>query len=306
MASDKEESGATAPMLAAGIQRAIQVLISRRVTAVLLVAIPALHLRVLVTCAAACLATLAPKINGASVMPFIALAMATSSILSAMTDAVHPAITLVNLCMLLLAGEALVTARLIPSSVSDAFLGNADFLFYDAAATILLSMGWPPTIPLLLAPCLAGVAYYGRAPSPALSEALMHTSIEIPRRLFFASLPAGIIRLPSVIAVLCLVHPIYIHLGLLGSVHNFMIYSAADEIVNTAKLELGTPYAALAMPTLFLISPIPVYRALTQIASVVVLTDLIIGALQSATRVDPVPGLGAVLVLMEMILRLVG
>ena len=296
----------TAGMLAAGIQRAVQVLVSRRVSIVLLSAIPALHLRVLVTCAAACLATLAPRISGASVLPILTLSLATSAVLSTVTDAASAGITLANLCMLLLAGEALVAARLIPSHVADAFLGNAKYLFGNAAATVLLSVGWPPTVPLLLAPCLAGISYYGHVPSPALAEALLNAALEIPRRLFFASLPPGIVRLPSVVAALCLIRPIYTHLGLLGPAYNFMLYSAADELSTALKMELGTPHAALALPALFMVSPTPAYRALTQIASVAVATDLVIDALQSATRVDPVPGLGAVLVLMEMILRLVG
>ncbi len=309
MASEeaKKEEDATAPMLAAGIQRAVQVLISRRVAEVLLLAIPALHLRVLVTCSAACLATLAAQAGAASVLPILTLSIATSTMLSAVTSAGSAGITIVNLCMLLLAGEALVRAGLLPSKVAGPFLGNAKYLFGDAAARVLLSVGWPPTIPLLLAPCLAGVAYHyngEHAPSPALAEALLNTALEVPRRLFLAGLPQGVARLPSVVAALCLVRPIYIHLGLMGPAYEFALYSAADELSSAMQMELGTPIAALALPTLYLVAPIPAYRALAQIASVAAVTDLVIGSLQSATRMDPVPGLGAVLVLMEMILHL--
>lgn len=86
--------------------------------------------------------------------------------------------------------------------------------------------------------------------------------------------------------------------------YNFILYSAADELSTALQFELGTSYAALAAPTLLFLSPVPVYKAVMQIAVVAILTDLVIGSLQSATRIDPIPGLGGVLVLMEMLLQL--
>lgn len=292
-------------MLAAAIQRAVQRLVAARVSAVLQAAIPDLNLRLLVSCAAAILALVVPKIEDARAINALTLTVATSTIMSAVSSEQSPGITLLNLCMVLLAGEVLVSQQLIPKEVSAAFLGNAKYLFAYAATSMLLSSGWPQSIPLLLAPCLAGVTYSGWAPSPTLAEALLNTSLEIPRRLFIADLPKGIMRLPSIIMALCLVRPLYTKLGLLGSTYSFVLYCTADELASALKAELGDVLAALAAPTLLLLAPIPVYKTVLQIAAVAITTDLVMDAVQAATRVDPVPGLGGVLVLMEMLLRLV-
>jgi hypothetical protein len=88
-------------------------------------------------------------------------------------------------------------------------------------------------------------------------------------------------------------------------IYTFALYQAGDALQSALESSLP-PYVAAALAvTLCLVSPIPVFRAIAQIAAVGSATDWVVKGIQEASDADPIPALLSILIFARVILAAV-
>jgi hypothetical protein len=88
-------------------------------------------------------------------------------------------------------------------------------------------------------------------------------------------------------------------------IYTFALYQAGDALQSALESSLAPFVAAALAVTLCLISPIPAFRAIAQIAAVGSATDWVVGGIQEASDADPFPALLSILVFARVILAAV-
>jgi hypothetical protein len=221
----------------------------------------------------------------------LAVTVAVSSLLR-LVPATGPdalPLTLAHYCVVLL-----VAPLLAPSAggLRDAFLGSVQYLTAVALAGAVVATG-SSVVALAAAAGFAFAAGWDRALSLALAQA----ALAVLRLLTVSALPEGM-RLPSIVAVLCLLRPLHRH-GLLGGadgLYSFALYQSGDAL-RDAVGGFASPFAGvLACAAAGLAAPVPALRAVAQIAAVGGAADWVVAGLQSVADTDPFPSLLSLLV----------
>jgi hypothetical protein len=105
-------------------------------------------------------------------------------------------------------------------------------------------------------------------------------------------------QLPSIVGILCLVRPFHTAhiLGAGDSVYSFVLYQSGDALQSALQSGLAPHLAALAAAAAALVSPLPVFRAVAQIAAVGAASDWFVLGLREVADTDPFPSLLSLLV----------
>ena len=290
--------------LAETVRRAIQVTVASKIAAYVTLFVPSLPGRILLTFGSAALvigvrgaSPAGRRLPSGTVVADIALAVASLFLLQAVpaTGAGSHLLTLAHLCIVLLSGSVLAPVAL--GHYGDAFLGNIQYLTARSVADTLLGLG-PPVVALVIAGGCAAVAGWGAGGDCVLATTLAQAAMAVLRTLVLASLPPGL-QLPSIVGILCLVRPLY-RAGILGggcgALYSFALYQSGDALQEALGALLPPLVAAIAAVTLAAASPLPVFRAVAQIAAVGAATDWLMAALREVADSDPFPSLVSLLV----------
>ena len=288
------------------VRRAVQFTIAGKIAALLAVHIPSLARRAILAVGASLLLVgLGDKLAApsAAIVTDLSLTVTSSTLIQGLSahGSDHLPLTLAHLCVVLEAGGVLGPPLL--GHLADSFLGNTQYIFATAISATLLA-ATSPVVALASAAAISALStLYSRADS-TLSVGLTMASTSVVKSMILQSIPVGL-QLPSIAALVCFVRPLYISLGLGEPIYTFALYQAGDALQSALESSL-TPFVAAALAvTLCLISPIPAFRAIAQIAAVGSATDWVVGGIQEASDTDPFPALLSILVFARVILAAV-
>jgi hypothetical protein len=293
-----------AAQLSTTVRRVVQVTISTRLYAALVLAVPSAFERTAVAVGLALLlaggrASLSRAPPSATVLADLALAVATTALLQdvGVTGAGSAPLLLAHYCMVLEAGQALAPLALGP--LGDTFLSNVQFLFASAVAGLLLSVQ-SASVALVAAAAAAAVASVAQGADELLTGGLFSAALIVVKTCVLDGLPAGL-TLPTLAAVLSFVRPIHVYFGLSNPVYAMTLYQCGDALQAVLTSSLPPLTAALAGLTVLCLSPTPALRAVAQIAAMGSLVDAIIASVRPAADVDPLMTLLPVLVFAQVL-----
>jgi len=289
--------------LARAVRRAVQFTIATKIAALLAVNVPSLSGRsVLAVGVSAILVAVRDqtRLPSSSVAADLSLTVTSSTLIQgiAASGADSLPLTVAHLCVVLEAGG--VVAPLLLGHLADSFTGNVQYLFANAVAAALLQ-AVSPVVALAVAAGMAALSTMGGRADPALSSGLAMASTSVVKTMLLQSIPPGL-QLPSIAALTCFFRPLYRSLGLGEPIYNFALYQAGEALQGAVEAALSPFVAAALAATLCLVSPIPAFRAIAQIAAVGSATDWVVGGIQEAADADPFPSLLSILVFAKVIL----
>ena len=289
--------------LARTVRRAVQFTIAGKIAAVLASSVPSLATRaVLAVSVSGLLVGLQDRtrLPSVSAVTDLSLTVTTSTLIQGIgAHGAHALpLTLAHLCLVLEAGS--VAGPLLLGHYADSFLSNAQYIFATSVAAAILQAAIPVVV-LTIAAGLAALSSLASGVDSALSAGLAMASTAVAKAMLLQSLPPGL-QLPSIAAIACFTRPLYMSLGLAEPIYNFALYQAGDALQAALESSLPPFTAAALAVTVFAISPIPVFRAISQIAAVGTGTDWIVGVVQEAADTDPFPSLLSLLIFSGVIL----
>jgi hypothetical protein len=288
--------------LARAVRRAVQFTIAGKIALLLAAHVPSLAGRSILTVGASALLVgmRDESVPSSSVAADLALTVTTSTLVQGLgaPGANSLPLTLVHLCVVLEAGGVLATPLL--GHLADSFMGNVQYLFATAASAALLAEV-APVVALSLAAGISALSSLSTRDDSALSAGLAMASTSVVKTMVLQSIPQGL-QLPSIAALVCFFRPLYMSLGLGEPIYNFALYQAGDALQSAIEASLAPFVAAALAATVCIVSPIPAFRAIAQIAAVGSAADWVVGAIQEAADADPIPSLLSILMFARVIL----
>jgi hypothetical protein len=294
------------------VRRAVRITVAGAVSAHLSILVSSVHGRVLLTASAALLVTGGQRVAPQGALPVatvagdLVLAVASSTLVEAVGagDGAAGCLTIAHLCMTLLVGRAVAPAVLGQGSYT--FLVNTQYLAADAIAAVILSSR-RAAVGLAGAAACVGLSQLGSRVDEVLCMALAQAAVSVLRALALDPLPAGL-RLPTIVALLALVRPLTT-LGAMGSGHGvyaFVLYQAGGALQSTLQSLLPAGAAALASLTLVAASPLPIFRAVSQIAAAGAVTAWVMAGAREVADTDPFMALLSLLVFAQVVMAGLG
>jgi hypothetical protein len=288
--------------LARAVRRAVQFTIAGKIALLLASHVPSLAGRSIIAVGASALLVGArdDSMPSSSVAADLSLTVTTSTLVQglAASGADSLPLTLAHLCLVLEAGGVL--APLFLGHLADSFIGNVQYLFATATSAALLA-AVAPVVALAIAAGVAALSAASSREDSTLSAGLAMASTSVVKAMVLQSIPPGL-QLPSIAALVCFFRPLYMSLGLGEPIYTFALYQAGEALQYAIEASLAPFVAAALAATVCLVSPIPAFRAIAQIAAVGSAADWVVGAIQEAADADPFPALLSILMFARVLL----